>query len=244
MSIDLKDQDYSTLYVELDCLLDTRFSTLFSMGEEVAKKVIDFDYHERVTDFFPGIDYEAYQKAYDARNKLTLKNAMVTPVLQLIHDFAKSTLENASGTPFQYEPKLELNIYPYKLDEDEIKLILSIVYGKTGKMMAVEVINKSPEEITPYFVKSRYSVMVMYRYDQWLEIHAKNKKFEKTTVPEVTLLSPAVYFLKQDKIPEDVKSVFEDMQRTAAPLIGLQLLPADVFSMSVRIKKASPPAKP
>lgn len=237
MSIDIKDQDYSSMYIELDCLLDTRFATLFRMGEDVATKVIDLGYHDRVTDFYPGVDYAAFQKAYEARDKRTLLYAMVTPVLQMALDFAKSTLENASGTPYQYKPKIVLNFYPYVLDEDETKLILNIVYKKLGELAPIEVINKPPEEITPYYVKSMYSIMVMYRYDKWLEMHALNKKWEKTTCPEVTMISPAVYFLEQLKIPEDTKPVFEDMQRTASPLIGLQLLPADIFSMVAKVKK-------
>ena len=237
MSIDLKDTDFSTLYVELDSLLDTRFATLFSMGEEVALKAIDHAYHDRVTDFFPGVDYAAYQKAYDARDKRILKHAMITPVADLIVDFAKSTLENVSSSPFQYKPKLELNLHPYKLDEEEQNLILALIIQRTAGLLEISIIDKPPEEITPYFVKHRYAVMVMYRYDLWLEMHANNKKFDKTTAPEVAMLSPAVYFKEQKTIPDDVKPVFEDMQRLAAPLIGLQLLPADVFSMMLKVKK-------
>lgn len=231
-----KEIKFSTFYIELDCLLDTRMSTLFNMGEDICLKAVDGKYNDRITDHLPGIDYNEFKKQYDAREKSVLKNAMVTPMINVIRSFSLSTAENTLNSPFHYEPKVVLNVFPYDLDDDEKKLLSQLITKHCVKLAQVEVISRSPEQVTPLYVKNHLSIVVMYRYDEWLEIHCANGLFPKTTIPSVSLLGPRVSFKKLDgQAPE--RDPFKDMEEMASPLIKLNLLPASMFSMVLKLQK-------
>lgn len=226
------------MYVELDCLLDTRMATLFQMGEEFATKAFDFGYHDRLTDLIPGIDYTEFKKQYDQRDKTVLKNAMVTPVISMIKEFSEQTRQNTINSPFHYTPKIVLNVHPYVLNEEEMKLLGNRIHKASMGLADVDVICKPLEEITPLYVKLNFSLMVVYRYDEWLEIHCLNKLFEKTIAPEVTMIGPSVYFKKPEVIPKEGENPFKDMEEQASVLIGLQLRPVSLFSLVVKpVKK-------
>lgn len=235
---DLKQNDFSTLLVDLDSLLDTRMATLFRMGEENAMKAIELGWHERPSDILPGIDEEAFKKAYAERDRLTLKEALMTPVAQLIKEFAQRTVENTLNSPFHYRPKIIINVHPYKLDDNEVKVIADMVKHVVVDLAEVNIVDLHPSLITPTYVKTLLSMMVMYDYMPWLEMHCASKEFEKVTVPDVTLLAPRLWLKKPDRQLEADENPFKDTMEDAAPLIGLVLLPVSIFSMVAKpVKK-------
>lgn len=236
--IELKENDISAMYVDLDCILDTRMSTLFKMGEDVVTKAIDLGWHERLSDFLPGIDFQVYQDLYKNRDKSTLKEAVMTPVAEMIREFALRTMENVLNSPFHYHPKIIVNVWPYQLDDDEKNVIASTVRHLTVDLAVVDIINFPPEKITPTYVKYMLSIMVKYEYMEWLEMHSASKEFEKVTCPDVSLLGPRLYLKKPTRVLQDNEDPFKETMEEAAPLIGLVLLPIENFSMVLKpVKK-------
>jgi len=221
------------MYVELDCLLDTRLATLYVMGEQYCDRAFKAKYHERISDLLPGISYEEFSAAYAKRNKQTLKHAMMTPVGVMMRDFAQKTTENTLNSPHHHVPKIVLNVYPYELDDDERMVLARTVRSITLSLADVEVIRREPKDVTPLYVKHNLTTLVMYRYDEWLELHCANGLFKKTSAPDVALLAPRVYFKKPDATPAPGEDPFRSMEEMASPLINLHLLPANVFSIIV-----------
>ena len=227
--MDEKDIPYSTLLIELDCLLDTRISILSELDDDKLKEVIK-NYHNRDIDEFPYYGFNKFKNLYDNRDKSILKNAIVTPIMGLMVEFVNKTLLQIINTPHHYKPKIIVNIYPYDLKEEEINNIISLIVNKTQQRATVEVINKSIKELTVGYIKNNISIMVMYRYFEWLEYHCNIKAFEKITCPEVALFGPNIYFKPKQNNLDIKQDPIKSTEELAAPLIGLKLFPISLFS--------------
>ena len=152
---------------------------------------------------------------------------------EFIKDFSTNTLKLLIATPFHYKPKILLNIYPYELSEEDIVILIESLISISNGLADIEVIDMPYEDITPKYVKSHLSIMILYDYSSWLEIHSTNKNFEKITCPEVALIGPRLYF--KDNIEASELDPFSSMEILISPLIGLQLLPIEYFSSILRL---------
>jgi hypothetical protein len=234
------DIDYSALYIELDCLLDTRISTLLlSFGPEAVKTTLAQGYHTRWVDKFPNISYDDFQAAYAQRDKRTIQQAIKTPLTKLIQEFVLGTNANTANTPFHHNPKIIINIHPYKLTQNEIRVVRDVVVALTKGQADIEMVSLSLEEITPRYVNNEISLLVMYDYHLWLETHSANDNFKKAACPQIGLFAPMM-FKKYPVTTEDKKiiqsldtPVFDHIARTISPFIRAVFLPAENFSLAV-----------
>lgn len=233
--------DDSVFLIELDCLFDTRASTLATFGVKALEDNFKPAYWKRLSDSFIGISLEQFKEQYSKRNKLTLLDSIHTPMLDFVIDFVKQTGLFNAGSPIIKNPVVMVNTYPYELlEEERIKIVEGIVI-KTGNSTDVELVHMSPEEITPDFLNKKIAVVAMYDYIYWLELQATNDGFKKAGCPSTTLLAPEILFkvlsneelniIAKDKI--DIKKYLEDI---AAALICLQLMPVEMFSCAIRPK--------
>lgn len=229
--------EFSSVFIELDALLDTRISVLMSLGDSALSSAIDGGYHTRPADIFPKVDNEQFKLRYAERDKSVLASAVVTPMAIMLKEFCLETLRNIINTPFHRQPKVIVNVYPYKLEEDEINTIISAIKAITEDMADIEAVYMPYEEITPLYVKRDLSVMVMYDYAKWLEAHSVSGAFKRTTCPEVVLFAPAIYFKPVARYPSADENPFEAVEQLAAPLISLKLIPIEKFSMVVKATK-------
>lgn len=241
----MSEQQLSVFHVDIDCLLDTRLAVLASFGEEPLKAAFEVNYYNRQQDRFVGVDPKEFEERYKLRDKRTLRESLPTPIVQMAIEFAETTGRNSEKTPFKTEPKIEINIYPYQLSEEEIGVLVDTFAALTNQTAHIEIVRRSYEEITPSFVKKNISVMVMYHYFEWLEFHSANENFRRVTCPNVTLLGPALYFrelptqadmlrLKELKLP----SHFRAVEITSAPFINLALVPIEMFSIATKYRRA------
>lgn len=228
---------HSSLLIELDALFDTRLGTIGGVSQELFNDVISNNYHNRLGDFFPNISNEEYRRLYSLRDKKTLFRTMINSIGHLLRDFAKSTIKNSINSPFIYKPRILINVHPYDLTTEEEELIIKGVAIVTNGMADIKCINRTYEELTPMYVKNNLSIMILYEYYNWLEIHSANKLFKKTTCPEVTLLGPAIYInpINKTKIPKE--DPFRAFELLAEPIINLKLLPIEMFSIAIKDSK-------
>lgn len=213
----------AALMIELDCLLDTRISLLASYGDDILSKALEDGYHERLIDTFR--DADNFNVDYANRTKELLKDAILTPLSSMLTEFAEKTLKLNINTPFHSNPKIIVNCYPYTLTKDEEHNVITAVVGITNEAADVELVYMTPTDITPSYVK-QLRVIVMYDYPTWLEIHSDNRLLTKQTCPEVTLISPAIYY--KPFIKADIKA-FRNMEEIVAPFIRLTLVDISNF---------------
>ena len=234
-----KDVIYSTLYADLDSLLDTRLAVLYEMGEDVIKHVLDNGYTSRDIDHWDGIDNNLFKAKYAARDKQILKNSAMTPMVTLLREFVIATVAKSVNSPFLFEPKIIINTYPYHLSDDELDMFMSTFVALTKGMAAIELVFMSIEDVTPMYVKKNLSLVIMYDYLKWLETHSANGKLKKVTCPEVSMMSVALYENPSIKLKsmqsKDKIGFFDAIEITANPLISLKLLASVHFSMALGI---------
>lgn len=221
----------SAIFVELDALLDTRLALLAYHDEKTLNKVLQANiYHTRLADSYPGLSIAEFYRLYDERHKGLLKYAIITPMIDVVKSFIYRTLKQTIQSPFHYKPKVIINTYPYQLTEEEVTIIIQSLIGLTDGAADIEAVYASYSEISPRYVKEHVSVMVLYEYTKWLDIHSGNGGFIKVTCPEVGLIGPQLYFKDYDS-RENAQKVFTSMEQMTQPFIALQLMPVSYFSM-------------
>lgn len=234
---------YSTFMVSLDCIFDTRFATLFNMGKEKMLAAFDESYYSRPSDVFPGITREEFKAAYDKRDKSILSSPHPTPIMEMVTQFVLETNANVSTTPYHFVPKIIVNVFPYVLTAEEQRLIGAGISGITNGDADIEIVSMSHEDLTPKFVKKNLSMLVMYDYHLWLELHSVNENFKFVTCPEVTLIGPMLSHNDRPDPAEIIKcdefgiTPYQAIELTVSPLINLKLLPIEHFCLSLKIKK-------
>jgi len=220
-------KEKSILLLDLDVILDTRLATILTINDNELENIIKSGYHSRKYDIFENIDNKVFNDIYTNRDKTILHNAIVTPLITMMEEFSEKTLEYTKATPYEYDPVIYVNLYPYILLEEEKLNILQAINAYVKGKAEIELIDMSYEDITPSYLKDNISIYVTYRYDIWLETHSVNGNLKKCGCPEVTMLSPAIYFKKPDNLP-DVK--FTDIEKLASLVINLKLIPIEYFS--------------
>ena len=225
--------ELSTIFIELDTLLDTRIGTLSLYGEDIIRKNVENGYFVRKEDVFLGVNMDNYRERYYNRDKEVLKNSPVTSICFLIKEFVNKTILLSTSSPFKYKPKVTLNIHPYKLLEKEESIFMEALIRLTDKKADIEIVNLPYAEITPRLVKDHYGIMVMYYYAEWLNIQAVTNGFEKTICPDHDMIGPKIYFENRDKetklSPTDMDP-FDAICEISKPLINLQLMHIKEFS--------------
>ena len=232
----------SSLLVDIDSLFDTRLATLFTMGEEVADLVLGNNYYEREHDFWIGVDLDKYNLLYKNRDKNILKNALMTKVILMIKEFALGTLEVGNYSPFKYKPKVILNVYPYHLTEIESNIFINALREKTNNLSDIELIRYPNQVITPSWLKKNCSVVFMYHFRDWLDVH--KEEFNKSSCPEVSLISPAIFFTDKN-LEEQKRNVFKETnmhpfkatEKRLKPFIDLRLIHIENFCVGLKLKK-------
>lgn len=225
---------HSRVMIELDCLFDMRLAALAKMGDETLINVFRSGYYSRLSDNFEGVDYDTFKEIYDKRDKSLLKDAVITKISGFLKEFVLGTFSNTNNGPFHMTPSILVNCYPYKLEDSEVSLIISGVKKLTGGLCDIECVSISPEQLTPLYVKVNLSVLILYEYDKWLEIHAVSGEWRKHTAPEVTVIAPRVSMVKgvKDRVIKD--EVFDMVEKQCGPFINLKLLPSEHFSLALK----------
>jgi hypothetical protein len=223
--------EYSTLMIELDALLDTRLAVIATMGYDKVETVLQSDYFKRKSDKFKDVDIEEFRTRYKNRDKTILKDAVVTPLAKMLKEFTEITNKNGSGTPFKFVPKIILNTFPYHLDQEESESILAAIRTITDGNCDLESVYMSYAELTPLYARKQLSVMILYAYDQWLEIQSELGNFNKTSCPEVTLFGP---ILKTNDTEQYIEgNPVEAIETLAKVIVNLKLITIDNFCLVV-----------
>jgi len=227
------DINIYNIYLELDTILDTRHTTLYSMSPDIADKVIaNKTYTNRVKDSFELITNKIFKLVYATRDKLHLLTASQTFIPEILTVTAlKLSEEKRLKNTGNGSIDVYLNCYPYELQETEINTLQALV-----KTMAVDsnvvVINKPPTEITPKWVRDHVGYVIMYDGISWVNYHLSTGDFLKSNLTNTTLLTPIILGegLPASKIDE---ALIDDIITKLKPLINLEYVRAKFFSMNI-----------
>lgn len=235
MSNDSFPVSREVVYIDLDCLLDTRIGVIAQVNPKKAEAILNSEtYHNRVRDEFDGISYDDFRKLWSQRNAETLKLSVLTNIIPLLTAIAQAHIQSCHEKNERFEMELVINTYPYELDTETSTEIAAAFQEKLNNIITVRSERISIGFLTPKYCRENFGVMIIYDLEPWVESQMKN--FETQQMPKVTVFSPALYCKppsSEDAAEFDRLKTkpFAVIEYSFAPLFGLRLLDADVFSV-------------
>lgn len=231
------------LLVSLDELLDTRLGFIALHNEEVAKRFVEEGNEEYFLRRDDSVLWESlgwtkqqWDEAWRQRDVNTLINSVVTHIPNAIGRIAAMWAESTDKAIADLLIEVDVNIYPYELTTDEkteLEDILSEILPGISKFRYV---NYSLESLTYDFVKNEYGFVILYRFNDWLDLHGPSMKHKVMT--QTQFFAPRLF---KDKLDEDfleknpnLKKIweldpFKITESIVSPKFGLTFIAASDF---------------
>ena len=224
-------------YLDLDSLLDTRLTVMLDQASSDEQKMQTITkWPDREVDSTHFCTYADFVNAFNKRDKLTLKRSTATNASLMISEFVKETISASITNPEKSKPVIYVNTYPYVLNENEIKVFLSVIKTITANMSDICFISKPTLALTPAWLKSNVAIALYYNPIEWLEAHSKNGTLVARACPDVTMYSPKLYHRERLQL-EDGTDVFAQSLLYIKPFINLNFVNPNVFSCKIGLKK-------
>ena len=236
------------VYVDLDCLLDTRLGTLALANEQWALNALKQGYHTRRMDEFPDVNRDDFKKLYAERTADVLPMSVYTNMFVFLDGILKGEFDHTASGGQGAKIEIQVNYHPYELEPEEIGALCQVISHRTMEMADVRMVNIPDGFLTPTYCRDTYVMMIRYTYEPWIEMHVK--AFEERKMPGMAFIAPALY----QKTPTEAElKELNDMgldplratEVALAPLFAMRLLDANAFSIHDGIRLGQPkPSEP
>jgi hypothetical protein len=239
-----KDGQVIGFLVELDVILDTRLGLMDVLHPETAVKLISNPtYFRRKTDHFEalcGYPDKAYEEAWKTRTKEVLAHSINTPALDMLHYSVLEAEHRAATHPAFSGVRVDINIYPYDLNEEERTCMALSIAQRAGWKAPIRIVNQPPQYYDPKMVKEDYDVMMLYNVNAWLDAHkVALTGFDR--IPGVTLYLPRL--MPEEKVPTEIGDwrkygakmpvdIFEAVTYACAEFIALEWVPINHYCIA------------
>ena len=218
--------------VEMDALLDTRLAVLASLDQEAAVKALASpEYYGRQIDDFSaltGVSREAFKDAYTKRDVEMLKRSIMTMVPLMLNELIGKLEQDEAESPYVDSVEVEVNVWPYELDHDELDGLQKAIMAYSGVETPVRMVRTHPMELTPAFIKAQYTGMILYNFRDWFEYH--KDAFATTKAPGLIILAPALW---GEKIPTPEEYLTEGVNPDISPFLLAEVALLDCFQLQL-----------
>lgn len=228
------------IYIDLDSLLDTRVGVVAVNEPEAATLLMQEPYWLRESDDFTEltegkVTHGQFKEWWRTRDKRALKAARPTNIIRILEELSEALVLSQINLPFVAKTQYLVNYWPYKLEELEVKAIQQACEILTGNVVEVTMVNMSPFQLTPQWIKREVSLMVVYDYWAWMD--AQKGNFALSPIPEVNLITPAIshnhVMSKEDRTIENFGEVnpFAISELLMSVYITVQMISPGFFSL-------------
>lgn len=217
---------------DIDTILDTRMTTLWSINEEVMK-ANSKDWLARHRDDWEGVSGDAFLAVYKERDKALLTTAPLTNMLPYLTEVIRQAIGKADMLSGGISRTFYVNVYPYDLSVEEKDAIRDVVYIKLCKQIEVKVVSFSDKHLTPRRLKS-FSFWVKYDWWTWFSAHEALGTFKNglELCPEVTMLCPEVATKAEEALPPGTRvTPYEALKQLLSIVIDLNFQAVALFSV-------------
>lgn len=244
------------IYIELDCLLDTRLGTVGLISAKAARDLLLSDkYLDRECDVFENVGTMQYKNLYRDRDAATLRNSVLTGLIdQHVRGLLQQLKHQAMTQPTHDWIDVHVNIFPYSLSEDEKEELVRVLdfrlHGGAEpspverNLVRVSVVDIKPELLSPAHCRAHYGAMYMYDVGPWLGVQYEAMKALR--IPEILVYVPKIYHGNIPSAAEieelrqmlriDASDPFTLTEMQLSPIAGVRMLPAAYFSSSIRLQ--------
>lgn len=239
--------DSYSILVDVDSLLDFRLSALSRLNDAFTAELLrePTPYLDRNRDdewFLPGgVTPKQFREVYDNRDATYLKGALRTGVYWLLGKIISERLVMRDVPLGEKAVELVINTYPFYFSDEGLRVLVAAVGITLDVKIPITTIYKETAMMTPQYLKSQFSDIVMYDFDAWHQLHAAS--LDKIYMPEVVVYTPAI--MRHTKLdPEKLKELsrelngavnpFEWTMMGAAPRIDLRYVDTRFFSIELK----------
>ena len=230
--------ELDVVYCALDVLLDTRMGTAVDLDPDCVDRLVAAGYFTRKSDRYPGIDPDAWKERYQNRDKTILTKSLVSNGVVFVNMVLAQIKRDALKRPYTRGAKLVINLHPYSFDDDEQAVLKAVLEEWISPDIApIEFITLSDESLTPdYCRQANIAVMIMYEYNPWLNAQTEAfKTMGGKILSDIILFAPMIYFMDEPTEAElrefGTDSPFQCTEMMTSPIIGLQLIDVEWFSL-------------
>lgn len=236
------------VYVSLDSLMDTRLGLLTCLSTDFAFEVsMDERYYNRQEDVFSTekhgtLSKQRYAEAFAAAMDQVVRNSIRTRMFEFIEELMSKLFFEILSKPFHSSVGLEINTWPYVLNDEEATAIMDSVVTLFEGRFNVSLITRDPKTITAPMAAERYRAMVMYSYDEWLNTHnddiQKKVLFDQTGLYVPTLYQG--YIPTSNELAEFAKNntnPFAMLTKVLSPFVTIQYLPVALYCAAIPANK-------
>ena len=225
-------------YVDLDSIFDIRLNVIERIDPQAPARLIANKYHKRQADYFEGIDPETFRALYDEYSFENLQGCVKTNIFQFLADTCFDVIKETIALEIDLNdrPKLEINVWPYELTEQEQRILRALAFAELGGKIEVLVVNIDLKDMAPQQCQNRYFFMVMYHYYRW--INAQADALAKAFYPTLVLVGPQIIFERDPAVDDELHDLLESginplavLEAGIAPRITLRLISPEVFSI-------------
>lgn len=224
------------IYIDIDSLLDTRITILKELLPEFTEDYLKDENHPyfyRTNNSFKYRDYTIpdtlFMELYKYRSKNVLKESKPTILSYLMLNVLDDVFKSIEVEDKNEKPAIIVNVYPYKLTEEEQALFQLYLYNFIPSVIPIEMVYKPIEELTPDYFKSK-SVIDIYMYNgyRWLEYIVSNMSFLDAFMVDKTLFLPK-FFSNNLKTEETVGDLYELFTYSYSNIIRLEFLELSAY---------------
>jgi hypothetical protein len=220
-----------------------------TFSPDISGKLVETpDYFNRIDDnydrFGPGVTM-MWRNIYAGRNVEVLKSSFPTMIPALVGLEVRSIYAKAIDHPVHKGVDVDINIWPYKLDDieqDEICLALQSMiipvdeYDEYAFDTRFRTISVAPKDFTLELIRENYAMVIMYDFQEWYDIQAAEIIKGESTARLTTMCVPMLFKhtpKRKDLIAQDgqIQNPFDDTKRILSLYIQLDFWDARVFSL-------------
>jgi hypothetical protein len=223
-------------YVEIDCLLDTRFTLYSQMNPKAAMEaMVDGTYHGRLNDKFKGIDINEFTERYEKRDDILLSRSVLSNAVPLIRKLSINLVQESMHEGMAKFHHFTVNTFPYRLTDEELKGITEALSVWVPAPATFDVVYIDRKDLTPKHCKENYGIMMIYDHWKWMLDHVE--EFKTVRCKQVTLMAPAIFFnneVDEEEVKKQIVTSIHPLkayQVHMAPLIRIDFIDAKFFSI-------------
>lgn len=219
------------IYTNLDSILDTRLGLIYSLNKKLFASIVKDNlnnYQSRIMDDFNGFDNRLFKELYKKRNNETIKSPIPTYIPHLLKSYIINALEQKPDEIIT----LHLNVYPYKLSQEEKKNLHNGIFNIFKGIINVEILDKPEAEVTVKFMHENIGLIVMYNGLDWIDHNLSNKNLLSLGLPDILMIVPRLTNRIVVK-KESINDFFTDFEKYLHQFVQLLFLSPRLFSIKI-----------
>jgi len=236
------------LYVDVDCLLDTRLGVLSGIDPQAAIAAVrnprywtrDYNDWELLTDGL--VNKERYDAAWALRDMSTLVDSVVTGIPSVLQQLLVDHHKNMKDGSVVDDVGLEVNLAPYAFTDEERDGLEHILQEMFFSDLIITFCYRPLDELTPTLISEQYSGLVMYEFHDWIKTH--HEALVSTPCKDVSFVVPRLFEVNPEELNQEGKQTELTLFRLAMlDHMDVEFISAEWFSMLQAKPTPKPPSR-